>query len=74
MGLENLLVTTTGDFSIMSNFGIPLLLVVIAVIILKGLALYKAATLREKGWFWIMIIINSLGIIPAIYLWIKRKK
>jgi hypothetical protein len=48
--------------------------ILIGLIILKGMALYKSARLNDKVWFWIMLIISSFGIIPAIYLIIKRKE
>jgi hypothetical protein len=51
-----------------------LLGILIVLIIVKGMALYKAARLKEKGWFWVMLLINSMGIIPGIYLYIRRKK
>jgi len=38
------------------------------------MALYKAARLQEKVWFWCLIVFNTLGILPAIYLIIRRDK
>ncbi len=43
-------------------------LAVIWTLIWKGLALWKAAGLRQKGWFLAILIINSLGILEIIYL------
>lgn len=53
---------------------ITLVVIVIASILIKGLALYKAAQLNDKFWFWAMLILNTAGILPIIYLIIKRKK
>ena len=36
--------------------------------LLKGIALYRAANLKQKNWFIVMLIINSIGIIEIIYL------
>ncbi len=38
------------------------------VLILKGLALYKAARKQAKVWFCIILIMNTLGILPLLYL------
>ena len=46
----------------------------IALVILKGFALYKAARLKEQVWFWVILLLNTAGILPAVYLYIKRKR
>ena len=35
---------------------------------LKGFALWRAAGRKEKWWFIALFVINSLGILPGIYL------
>ena len=40
----------------------------------KGLALWRSATLRQKGWFVAMLVINTLGILEIIYLFLVAKK
>lgn len=53
---------------------IYLLAIVIWSLIWKGLALWKAASLRHKNWFIAMLVINTLGILEIVYLfWISRK-
>lgn len=37
-------------------------------IILKAFALWRSARRGEKWWFVALLIINSLGILPGIYL------
>ena len=34
----------------------------------KGLALWKAARKSEKAWFVVILVINTAGILPIIYL------
>jgi Family of unknown function (DUF5652) len=34
----------------------------------KGLALWRASGLRQPYWFVVLLIVNSLGIFPIIYL------
>jgi len=53
---------------------IPILALIVIMIVVKGLALWKSARLREKRWFWIMLIFNTAAILPAIYLWLRRNR
>jgi len=43
-------------------------------LIWKGLALYKSGKNEQKGWFITMLILNTMGILPIIYLIINRRK
>lgn len=40
----------------------------------KGLALWKAAQEKHKGWFIVMLVINDLGILEILYYFIFSKK
>ncbi len=40
----------------------------------KGIALWKAAGHRQGGWFIIMLVLNSLGILEIIYLAFFQRK
>jgi len=44
------------------------LLILGAIIIIKGLALYKAARKESIVWFWVILVFNTLGILPLLYL------
>lgn len=46
----------------------------VAVIALKGYALWTAAKRDEKWWFIVMLVINTLGILELIYLYFVAKK
>jgi hypothetical protein len=49
-----------------------LFLIIIWVTIWKGIALWHAAQSKHKGWFVAILILNTLGILPIIYLlWFK---
>ena len=49
-------------------------LTILAVILLvKGLALYKAARKESIVWFWVILVFNTLGILPLLYLIFSRK-
>ena len=56
-----------------------LLIVVLSLLILwsfiwKGIALWFSGKNRQKGWFIALLILNTAGILPLIYLiWFKPK-
>lgn len=51
------------------TLNIPTVLVVLAIIlIIKGLALYKAARKESVVWFWVILVFNTFGILPLVYL------
>ena len=57
----------------MSDSWRPLLFVLLTVdVILKGLSLYQSARKEQKVWFVALILINSLGVLPLIYLLIQN--
>ncbi len=60
--------------AITTAIAIPLIIITILILFLKGTALYKAAQLKDKVWFWVLLIFNTAGILPLIYLYMKRKK
>ena len=41
---------------------------------LKGWALWRAAQRKEAWWFIALLLINTLGILEAIYLLVTRKQ
>lgn len=45
-------------------------------LIWKGLALYRAGANRSPGWFVVLLIFNTLGILEILYLLLfsKRRK
>jgi hypothetical protein len=40
----------------------------------KGVALWKAARNSSKGWFVALLLINTLGILEILYIFIFSKK
>ena len=41
----------------------------------KAFALYRAGTLRQKGWFTLLFFVNTAGVLEIVYLFaIARKK
>lgn len=52
----------------------PQVMIVLAVIeiVLKGFALYKSARKGQTYWFIALLVINTVGILPLIYLLLNR--
>jgi hypothetical protein len=48
-------------------------LALIWTFIWKGLALWRAAILGQKYWFTALLLINTLGILEIIYLFVVSK-
>ena len=49
-------------------FPFALVVVIVWSLIWKGFALWYAATGRQKAWFIVFLIVNTLGILEIIYL------
>ncbi len=64
-----------GSFGVFGVLGILLLAVfLIAVIALKGYALWYAAKRGEKWWFIAILVVNTAGILEIVYLVFFVKK
>lgn len=59
------------------TFGIPLIYLVplfIWTMVWKGLALWKCGRNKQLPWFVALFIVNTLGILPIIYLnWFQEE-
>jgi divalent metal cation (Fe/Co/Zn/Cd) transporter len=55
--------------------GFLALIIILALweLIWKGIALWKAARNEEKYWFIAILIINSAGILPILYIFVFQK-
>jgi divalent metal cation (Fe/Co/Zn/Cd) transporter len=51
-----------------------LALFVIWELVWKGIGLWRAGRNNQFGWFLIMLVVNSLGIVEMIYLFSFQKK
>lgn len=54
----------------------PYIVIILVVwsLIWKGIALWRAAQLSQRGWFILILIVNALGLLEIIYLlFIARK-
>lgn len=59
------------------NENIDFILITIITIwstLVKGIALWRAANLKQQNWFIVMLIVNTVGILEIIYLFRFAKK
>jgi len=68
-------VTSAGEISSLLGISKEIALVLIIIIgiwslVWKGFALWKAATKKQKIWFVALLIINSIGILEILYIYI----
>lgn len=54
--------------------GVAFALLLIWSIAWKGLALWKSARAGSKVWFVVLLVINTLGILEILYLYVFSKK
>ena len=53
-----------------ASFGLIILVLVAWSLVWKGLALWRAAKRGEKIWFIVFMLVNTLGILEIIYLFL----
>ena len=61
---------------LMEYTGIPAGLLIIAIawtLVWDGLALWRSARLRQPIWFIVILLVNTLGILEILYLFIFSK-
>ncbi len=59
----------------MPYWAIILLIIAILVdLVVRGMALWKAARNTQRLWFIALLFINSMAILPIIYLLTEKKK
>jgi len=58
----------------MAGAGLLFFILVIWSVVWKGLALWKAAHEESKPWFVALLIINTVGILEILYLYVFSKK
>ena len=51
-----------------------ILAVIIWTFVWKGFALWRSARLSQRGWFIALLIVNTLGILEIIYLFVVARK
>lgn len=54
--------------------GIVFFIAIVWSLVWKGMALWSAARRGEKIWFVVLLIVNTLGILDILYLYVFSKK
>lgn len=60
--------------NLINEYWLIFLLLAIWSLVWKGLALWRSAQRKDLWWFIIILIVNTVGILEIIYLFLTRKK
>ena len=63
-----------GDWGFSGGWWGLLFPLIILDLVLKGFALWRAARNKQTVWFIALLLVNSVGILPAIYLLTHKEK
>jgi len=55
-------------------FNIILVILVLWSLVWKGIALWKAAQNSDKVWFIVLLILNTIGILEILYIFVFSKR
>lgn len=55
-------------YELTSSWTLLVVIIVLWDLVWKGLALWKAARNAQPNWFVALMVINSVGILPIVYL------
>lgn len=58
----------------MGGWWTALMFLALVDVVLKGMGMWRAAKKKQRGWFVAMLVINSMGVVPAIYMLFFEKK
>lgn len=68
--MHNFMFNNYSNFGFSGGFGFLFVLLVIWTLVWKGLALWRAARRGEQIWFVVLLIVNTLGILDILYLYV----
>lgn len=57
------------NFQITTTWAVVLGILAAWDLVWRGLALWRASRLKNRNWFIALLVINSVGILPIIYLY-----
>ena len=58
---------------LIGQFGPWLIPLILWSLAWKGMALWRAAQLKHKAWFIVILLVNTVGILEIMYLWVFSK-
>jgi len=53
---------------------VALIILLIWSVVWKGIALWKAAKNEDLGWFVVLLVVNTVGILEILYIYVFSKK
>ncbi len=72
--LTNIYEIVAGYLGVSTNMAIAIILIIsVWTIIWKGLALWKSARKTQMAWFIILLVVNTIGILEILYIYIFSK-
>ena len=63
-----------GNMENMGNMIGIFIALILADLCLKGWSMWRAARMEKKYWFIALLIVNSVGILPAVFLLITKNE
>lgn len=61
------------DYHISTFWLTALIVLALWELIWKGFALWRSARHDQAAWFLAILLINTVGILPMVYLWVGQK-
>lgn len=61
------------NYELSNNWTAVLFILAIWDIVWRGMALWRSGRNNQQGWFVALLLINSAGILPIIYLLTNKK-
>lgn len=61
------------NYDITTGWQIILGLLIVWELAWKATAMWRAAHNNERGWFVILLVVNSVGVLPIVYLLVRKK-
>jgi NADH:ubiquinone oxidoreductase subunit 6 (subunit J) len=69
--MENIFTTSNQIHSI---FWIVIAFILLFMVVVKGIALWKAAQNGQKKWFVVLFLVNTAGILELLYIFVFSKR
>ena len=63
----------TNSFAALGGFAFIIVFLVVWSVVWKALALWKSAREGSKGWFVVFLLVNTVGILEIVYLYLLSK-
>jgi hypothetical protein len=60
------------DYNLSTTWTVAFILLALWELVWKGFALWKASHNNQSGWFIALLVLNTAGILPIIYLLTHR--